>query len=936
MTVTALLVSHEGARWLPAVLTGLRDQQLPPDRILAVDTGSGADTLGLLTDALGHDAVHSYDGSFPDAVRHALAMIDTDWVWILHDDVNPEPRALQELLAASEAHDADIFGPKLREWPSLRRLLELGVTISATGRRETGLERGEYDQGQHDEVREVLAVNTAGMLVRREVLEQLGGFDSELPLFATDIDFGWRAAKAGHRTMVVPAAVAFHAEAAHRGQRRTRLMGRRTRTHRAEREAALFVLLANATGRKLPWQVLRLMIGSFWRVLGFLLVRSPGLAADETFALINVYSHPRRIRAARRARRGVEGQQPADVRRLLAPWWLPYRHGLDAITDLYTAAVNESKDAAERRRAARIDAHVREHGPVPDEAEELAADSGWLVRLLTSPIALVTIGFLVLSLYAARGAFGPLAGGALSPAPGEAADWWRLVGQGTDAPEPGYVLPFALAATIPFSTPTVVVSLLFLLAVPLAGWGSWRVGKVLAEIGSGQAANPWLVGWAAATYAVVPAASGAWGQGRFGVVASAALLPWLVHAALGFTEPSSDRRWRAGWRAGLLLTLITAFTPVAWLFMLLVVLGVVGVGFALAGAAMKARSVWGPLLVLVAAPPVLLLPGTLGVLGHDVTAIFLEAGRIADTPGPLGLLAGRFDDLAAPMGLGLLLVLPAAFALLRSRTRIAVAACWTLIALAAVLAAVLSRITITLPAGDALPGLGFLLLVIQGALVVAVLVASHGVRADLAGGRIPWRPALAAVLAACALAVPVFSWAWWLVGQDDDIGRPVASDVPEYMRQVTRSAPGHGVLVLNGDVESGLTWSVYRGDGTTLGEDEILALTEPDAKLDADVGALVSRPTTDVVGRMPGYGIDYVVMPSPADGQVAATLDAASGLTQASAADRSTRAWQFDEPAPADAIAGDGPWWHPWLLGLQVLAILVVAVLCGPTRRETR
>ena len=39
--------------------------------------------------------------------------------------------------------DADILGPKLREWPSLRRLLELGITISGTGRRETGLERGE-------------------------------------------------------------------------------------------------------------------------------------------------------------------------------------------------------------------------------------------------------------------------------------------------------------------------------------------------------------------------------------------------------------------------------------------------------------------------------------------------------------------------------------------------------------------------------------------------------------------------------------------------------------------------------------------------------------------------------------------------------------------------------------------------------------------------
>src|SRR6185312_17480745 len=97
----------------------------------------------------------------------------------------------EQLLAVAESTpSADILGPKLREWPSLRRLLEVGVTISGTGRRETGLERGEYDQGQHDQRRQVLAVNTAGMLVRRTVLEELGGFDRALPLFGNDIDFG--------------------------------------------------------------------------------------------------------------------------------------------------------------------------------------------------------------------------------------------------------------------------------------------------------------------------------------------------------------------------------------------------------------------------------------------------------------------------------------------------------------------------------------------------------------------------------------------------------------------------------------------------------------------------------------------------------------------------------------------------------------------------
>jgi hypothetical protein len=556
---------------------------------------------------------------------------------------------------------------------------------------------------------------------------------------------------------------------------------------------------------------------------------------------------------------------------------------------------------------------------------------------------MVSVVLVLLALYAARQALHPLAGGALSPAPDSTSDWWDLVlhgwhhlGQGTDAPDPGYLLPFSMLASLPFFSPDVVVGSLFLLAVPVAGWGAWRVGRVVAELGSGREASPLLVGWAAATYAVVPAVSGAWGQGRFGVVASAALLPWLAHAALGFVEPSADRRWRAGWRCGLLLALITAFTPVAWLYFLLVVLGVVAVGLRLVGPPMRERSAWGPLAVAIAAPPVLLLPGTLGVLGHDVSAIFLEAGRLAATPGPLGLLTGRFEEVAAPMWIGLALVVPAVLALARRPSRIAVVICWVLIALAAVLAMLLSHITITLPAGDARPGLGFLLLVIQGALVTAVLVAAHGVRAELRGARLTWRQPVALVLAATIAVVPLVGWAWWLAGPDDQLDRPAAGDVPAYMEQVTRSAPGHGVLVLDGDVESGLTWYVQRGDGTTLGDDEILALTEPDAALDRDVAALVSQPDDEVVGRMPGHGIDYIVMPAPVDPQVAATLDAASGITQASAADRDTRAWQLDEPAPADAIDGDGPWWHGPLLVLQVLAILVIVVLCGPTRRELR
>ena len=89
-------------------------------------------------------------------------------------------------------------------------------------------------------------------------------------------------------------------------------------------------------------------------MLGFLVVRSVGEALDELAAVLSVYGRPGQVLAARRARaRGAATGEPADVRHLLAPTWLPYRHGLDFVTDLAAAATSQAADVAERRRAAK-------------------------------------------------------------------------------------------------------------------------------------------------------------------------------------------------------------------------------------------------------------------------------------------------------------------------------------------------------------------------------------------------------------------------------------------------------------------------------------------------------------------------------------------------------------------------------------------------------
>ncbi len=960
MSVTALLVTHDGARWLPAVLAGLTGQTLPVDRVAVVDTTSRDTSVDLVREGLAGlrapvvlDVVPG-STSYPAAVRHGLALVpaaaeepDDEWVWLLHDDSNPEPTALAALLEAADAHpEAAVLGPKLREWPSLRRLLEVGLTISGTGHRETGLERGEYDQGQHDAVREVLAVNTAGMLVRRRVLEALGGLDEELPIFGNDIDFGWRAAQAGHRTLVVPQAVVFHAEAAHRGVRRTPLTGRHT--HYQERRAALFTSLANVPARALPWQYVRLFLGSLLRVLGFLAVRSVGEALDELAATLSVHGRPRQVLAARRERAARREGEPAGVRHLLAPPWLPYRHGLDFVTDLASAATSQAADVAERRRAARTpDAVVaeRRRASAEDDEDAYLTDTGLVARFFTNPVAVVLVLFGVLALLAGREAFGSITGGALSPVPAGASDWWQLhvaswhpLGTGTDVPAPAYVLPFALAASLLLGHTGAVVSGLMLLAVPVAAWGAWRLLGVVGRLVDPLGLPRWLVVWGALTYALVPVSSGAWAEGRFGTVAVAALLPWTARAALGFVDPDRDRRWRAAWRTGLLLALGAAFVPGLWLFALLATGVVLGSAALIAPRLLRERDSWGPPVLAVAATPVLLAPWLLPLLTTgSASGLLLEAGRLTvDRVTFGGLLTGRLNDLGAPGWLGAVLLVLAVVALVPRRTRVPVLVCWLVALAAALVSGLVSHIGLDLPAVSTRPSLGLFVVILQGTAIVAVVLGADAWLRRLADHHPWWQRGVATALAVAAALVPLGGLGWWLTTPDNAMTRDAAQTVPAYMEQSSLLGPEHGVLVLDGSVDEGITYRIRRDDGTTLGEDEILTLTDEDTTLTDEVRTLVSAPTPSVVAALGARGIEYVVLSSPADGRVSARLDATAGLDQASAEDRSTRAWRVDRPLDASALDGPRSWWRAALLVVQAVAILAALVLAAPTVRQRR
>ena len=136
--VTAVLVAHNGARWLPKTLTALRRLTRQPQLVIAVDTGSTDATSLLLAKALGASAVVTMprDTGFGSAVHHVVDAgknapglpsepgadgPPVEWLWLLHDDSAPDPEALRQLLVAVDTSPSiAIAGPKVRAGPTRR------------------------------------------------------------------------------------------------------------------------------------------------------------------------------------------------------------------------------------------------------------------------------------------------------------------------------------------------------------------------------------------------------------------------------------------------------------------------------------------------------------------------------------------------------------------------------------------------------------------------------------------------------------------------------------------------------------------------------------------------------------------------------------------------------------------------------------------------
>lgn len=69
---------------------------------------------------------------------------------------------------------------------------------------------GETDNGQYDRNVKILAAKSAGMFIRKNVFEKIGGFDDDYFIYVEETDLGWRSWLAGYENIFVYKSVVYH------------------------------------------------------------------------------------------------------------------------------------------------------------------------------------------------------------------------------------------------------------------------------------------------------------------------------------------------------------------------------------------------------------------------------------------------------------------------------------------------------------------------------------------------------------------------------------------------------------------------------------------------------------------------------------------------------------------------------------------------------
>jgi hypothetical protein len=212
--ISVVVVNWNRKELLRACLASLGRQAGVTFELIVVDNGSRDGSAEMAEHEFGCQVIRNTENrGFCAANNQGIRAARGTFVALLNNDAEAHPGWLAALWRACQgACDIGMAASKVLVWEDPRVIDKVGHLIFPDGQNR-GRGSGALDKGQYDREEEVLWPDGCAALYRKEMLDQIGGFDEDFFAYGDDAELGLRARIAGWRCVYTPEAVVWH----HRG-----------------------------------------------------------------------------------------------------------------------------------------------------------------------------------------------------------------------------------------------------------------------------------------------------------------------------------------------------------------------------------------------------------------------------------------------------------------------------------------------------------------------------------------------------------------------------------------------------------------------------------------------------------------------------------------------------------------------------------------------
>jgi len=215
--VVAITLNWNGKEFIEDCIDALLSTNYEPLEIIVVDNGSTDGSVRFLKEKFGESILiiengenFGYSRGFNVGFRKAQKK-GADYILVLNNDTVINSNAIKELVNVFELfNDAGFVTGKVYDFYKPNVLQTIGRTFNQKTFDSTHIGSGELDQGQYDDIKVMESIDDVFMMVRKEVIERIGGYDPIYYLYWEETDWLERGKIAGYNIYYTPRAKLWH------------------------------------------------------------------------------------------------------------------------------------------------------------------------------------------------------------------------------------------------------------------------------------------------------------------------------------------------------------------------------------------------------------------------------------------------------------------------------------------------------------------------------------------------------------------------------------------------------------------------------------------------------------------------------------------------------------------------------------------------------